>query len=115
MRSGWAMIVFGIGFLLSPLTWWNDLFINVPISWALASLFGTVLFKRAFLVIYWVTNILGLLMMHYSGTSAMNKRAGPLMRHGLFQPLLIASIYSLLLWLAMYYGIIKPIDINLPA
>ncbi len=112
IRRGWAMIVFGVGFILSPLTWWNDLFVNVPIAWGVASLFGMTLFKPAFLVVYWATNILGLLMMHYSATSVIHKRAEPFTGHSLVQALLFGTMYSLLFWLAMSLGIIKPVDLK---
>lgn len=54
-----------IGFILSPLSWWNDLVVNFPISYLFAFPFGLInkkLFLPAFVAGYWFTNILGLLM-----------------------------------------------------
>lgn len=65
LRGG-ALI--GIGYMLSPLSWWNDLFFNLPIalvfgygvSWIEASWFvpGTI-------VGYWLSNVLGMVMMQF--------------------------------------------------
>jgi hypothetical protein len=59
-----------IGFILSPLSWWNDLVVNFPLSYVLAFPFGLIresLFIPAFIGAYWLTNILGLLMMQKGG------------------------------------------------
>jgi hypothetical protein len=56
-----------VGFLLSPLSWWNDLILNIPLAYLFGSLFGLLsekLMLPMFVVGYWITNILGLLMMH---------------------------------------------------
>jgi hypothetical protein len=37
MRGG---ILVTIGFLFSPLSWWNDLFVNVPLAAAFAWIFA---------------------------------------------------------------------------
>jgi hypothetical protein len=56
------------GYILSPLSWWNDLFINIPIAWVFAFPFGFIhqkLFVPMLILGYWVTNIAGFMMMHY--------------------------------------------------
>lgn len=65
LRGGAMM---GIGYMLSPLSWWNDLFFNLPI----ALLFGYVLgwlnsdwFLPGTIVGYWLSNILGIIMMQF--------------------------------------------------
>lgn len=65
-------IVGAIGFILSPLSWWNDLYVNLPIAYVLASpvaLFSERLFPVAFVAFYWATNILGLLLLHKGAAS----------------------------------------------
>jgi len=56
----------GIGYMLSPLSWWNDLFFNLPI----ALLFGYLVswinpdwFLPFTIVGYWLSNVLGIVMM----------------------------------------------------
>ena len=59
--------IFFVGWLLSPLTWWNDAFINIPLSYLLASaLYGYwsgLSFGWLMLGSYWFTNAVGLAMM----------------------------------------------------
>ena len=63
--SGAALVV--VGFILSPLSWWNDLVVNIPIAYAFSYPFSLVskgLFLPSFIVGYWITNILGFVLMH---------------------------------------------------
>ncbi|MEM8639065.1 MAG: hypothetical protein AAGG51_09650 [Cyanobacteria bacterium P01_G01_bin.54] len=65
LRGG---LLVSIGYMLSPLSWWNDLFFNLPIalvfgygiSWLHPSWFvpGTILG-------YWLSNVLGMIMMQF--------------------------------------------------
>jgi hypothetical protein len=65
-RVGHGVIAI-IGFVLSPLSWWNDLVVNVPLAYAFSlpfSLLNDRLFLPAFILGYWLTNVLGLIMLH---------------------------------------------------
>jgi hypothetical protein len=57
-----------IGFILSPLSWWNDAVVNFPLAFGFAWIVGKVLrhFINLFVAGYFLTNLLGFLMMHYS-------------------------------------------------
>jgi hypothetical protein len=62
-----------VGFMLSPLSWWNDAFVNLPIAYVLAlpfSLIGEGWFLPALVAGYWLTNVAGLLLLHWSLTGA---------------------------------------------
>ena len=64
--------MFFIGWILSPFTWWNDAFINIPISYLAANfLFSIVPIPFMWLVVasYWITNLIGLVFMYLSGKS----------------------------------------------
>ncbi|WP_432812112.1 hypothetical protein [Pantanalinema sp. GBBB05] len=55
-----------IGFLLSPLSWWNDLIFNLPVAYGFGYLCSWV--ARDWLIPgtivgYWISNILGILLM----------------------------------------------------
>jgi len=68
--------LFIIGYLLSPLSFWNDLFFNIPIAYGAGFLFGLIspkLFLPGMIVVYWLTNLAGLLMMHYGALQALDK------------------------------------------
>lgn len=59
-----------VGYVLSPASWWNDAFVNIPIAYivaSLASILSERLFKPAFIGAYLATNIIGILMMYYGG------------------------------------------------
>ncbi len=63
--KGWALAA--IGFILSPLSWWNDLLVNIPLAYLFAWPFGALnerLFLPALVFGYWLTNIIGMLLMH---------------------------------------------------
>lgn len=65
-------LIFCVGWVLSPFTWWNDVFVNIPLSYLLANfLFYLTHLKFKWLVIvsYWFTNVLGLVFMYFGGKS----------------------------------------------
>ena len=56
-----------VGFMLSPLSWWNDLIVNVPLALVFAwlvSFFYPPAFKSCVIIGYWLTNVLGFILMH---------------------------------------------------
>ncbi len=60
-------ILWVIGYLLSPLSWWNDLFVNFPIAYVFAFLFWLInrsFFLPTMVLGYWLSNILGFVLMH---------------------------------------------------
>ncbi len=95
-------IVFFIGWLLSPLTWWNDVFVNIPLSYLLASLLCVFLKHPPFvwLVVgcYWLTNGLGLAMM-YAGGKEMVKSSTKQSKQAIILICVFVIIYSA----AMFY------------
>ena len=102
--------IFFIGWILSPLTFWNDAFVNIPVSYLCASL--TVKFIKAdflFLVLlfYWISNLFGILLMVYSGKSIIQDKSGRL--HALTTLLLTVLIYSIIIVILGKVGVLKPI------
>ncbi|MDF1496486.1 MAG: hypothetical protein P1P90_00310 [Patescibacteria group bacterium] len=96
-------VSFFIGFILSPLSWWNDIFVNVPLAWAMTwpilKLLSFIIpisknfFLAVFIFNYWITNIVGMAMMHHSGKKLINKDA----KFEIAQDLLIGIIYSIII------------------
>ena len=112
--------LFFFGWLLSPLTFWNDAFINIPLAYLCASLvFGLAHFgartpvKPGFLflilVFYWLTNILGLVIMFLSGTQMA--RGEGFTRQVLLKTVLTILVYSIILVLLNNLGVLKPVSI----
>ena len=61
----------GIGYMLSPLSWWNDLFFNLPIAYAFGYLISRInpdWFLPCTILGYWISNILGIMMMQIGAT-----------------------------------------------
>lgn len=61
-----ALVLLGLGWLLSPLCWWNDLVINLPLAYALARLvqhWWPDGFAAGLVVGYWLSNVVGILLM----------------------------------------------------
>ncbi len=110
MKNFINRLVFFIGWLLSPLTFWNDTFVNIPISYICASLFARLFhsnFLLTMLIIYWTTNILGLLMMYLSGRSVFKDGKSIIREVVIF--LVTIVTYSLILIVLNSLGVLKPI------
>jgi hypothetical protein len=63
LRGGFLLV---LGFMLSPLSFWNDLFFNLPIAYGfgyLCSLLSPDLLLPCSIVGYWISNIAGILLM----------------------------------------------------
>lgn len=102
-------VIFFIGWLLSPLTFWNDPFLNIPLSYLSAAVF--IRFFRAdfpltVLVFYWLSNAAGLVMMFISGRKIVEGKKD-ILRESLVFVAAIA-LYSALLYLLAKLGILKP-------
>ncbi len=65
LRGGFFLV---IGYLLSPLCWWNDLFFNLPIAYCfgyVCSWFSPNLLLPFSIVGYWLSNVAGILLMQF--------------------------------------------------
>ncbi len=62
--------LFIAGYILSPLSFWNDAFVNIPIAYLVAvaasAVAGPGVFPAAFFAGYLASNVAGLLMMHFA-------------------------------------------------
>jgi hypothetical protein len=105
-------IIAFIGYLLSPLSWWNDAFVNLPLAWLFASLVSLAshrLFAPAMILGYWLTNIAGLLLMA-QGTAGMAAGVSPQsFKRRLALSLIAATGYTLLIVLLFFLGVLKPL------
>lgn len=102
--------IFFIGWLLSPLTFWNDAFVNIPISYLCASIAVRCIkvdFLFLVLVFYWLSNGFGVLMMYLSGKSIMQDKGNR--SRALATLLVTIVIYSIIIIILNRAGILKPI------
>jgi hypothetical protein len=111
LRRAAGAFIFLVGYLLSPLTWWNDLLVNLPLAWALASVVSWLsprLFAPALVVAYWLTNLLGLLLMGLGGLHAAGSR--PTARARVYA--LVGSLaYTLAMVGLVWLGLLKPLPV----
>ena len=112
-KMGGSVLGF-IGFMLSPLSWWNDLFVNVPLAvgaaW-LVSLFYPPAFQVAVVVAYWTTNVLGLVLMHKGAQQVLAKDAiRPNRRRELLLDVGVSLAYTLLIVVLLQLKILQPVS-----
>jgi hypothetical protein len=66
-----------VGFILSPFTWWNDAFVNIPLSLAAGAAASRLLevpLDVAVAGAYLASNALGILLMYVGGAGALGGR-----------------------------------------
>ncbi|MBI5384632.1 MAG: hypothetical protein HZA90_08065 [Verrucomicrobia bacterium] len=113
-RKAWGGTLGFIGFMLSPLSWWNDLFVNVPLAVGAGWLVGLVYppaFQPAVVLAYWLTNVLGFVLLHKGAQQLLAaKDRKPYSRRALFHDLAVSLAYTLLLVALIKLGLIRPLD-----
>lgn len=105
-----------IGYMLSPLSWWNDAYVNIPIAYACAWL-TSYLYPRIFLPVfagtYLMTNILGFVLLQKGITRTLSKENHEKIRYtrrNLAKDIAISLGYTALMVLLVKSGIIKPVE-----
>jgi len=72
VKNALKRATFFLGWLLSPLSSWNDAIVNIPLAYVLSIVVIKTFhsdFVITLLAAYWFTNILGIVMMVASGQS----------------------------------------------
>jgi len=115
-RKGIGGLLATIGFLLSPLSWWNDLVVNVPLALAFAwgvSLFAPRTFTASFIVGYWLTNILGFVLMHQGAAMTFSDKPKVYGRKQIAWDLAIALFYTALIVCLVKLNVVGPLPASL--
>jgi hypothetical protein len=109
-----------IGFMLSPLSWWNDAVVNFPLALLFAWLVGLVYkpaavaqspsFDAAVILGYWLTNIAGFVLMHKGAQQVLSKEPKKYSRRDLLKDVTISLLYTALIVILLKTGILKPIS-----
>ncbi len=108
-----AGVLIFVGYILSPLSWWNDLVVNFPIAYLLASIFWKIYpfnFSLYMLLAYWLTNVAGLVMMHKGAMTIVGVGKYEYTKKNLFNTLLISLVYSALMFAAVKFGLLSPVN-----
>lgn len=102
-----------VGFMLSPLSWWNDLFVNVPLALAFAwvvSICYRPAFSFSVVVGYWLTNVLGFVLMHKGGQKMLSESNRRYSRRDLARDVGVSLLYTGLIVTLIKFGVLKPIQ-----
>ena len=112
-RKSYGGVLGFIGFMLSPLSWWNDLFVNVPLALAFAwvvSLIYRPAFEMAWVAGYWLTNMLGFLLLHKGVKMIASEETPPkYSRHDLLKDIVVSLLYTLLIVILIKFKLIQPL------
>jgi len=102
-----------VGYVLSPLSWWNDAFVNIPLALAFAWVVALI-YKPAFevgwVIGYWITNVLGMVMMHKGAQKMIRKEDRTYSWRDGVRDVGISILYTGLIVLLIKLGITKPIE-----
>lgn len=112
-----AGVLTTVGFLLSPLSWWNDAFVNLPLAlafaWAAAALVPVAwhdqVFEFALVIGYWLTNVLGFVLMHRGIALLISPEERRSARRELARDILISLGYTAVIVLLVKVGLLKPL------
>ena len=109
----------GIGYMLSPLSWWNDVFFNLPIALLFAYLISWIKpdwFFQFTVIGYWLSNVLGIAMMQMGAMDMFFDEEKRNLKRDLFLGLGGSTIYTIVVAGLVYFHILEVPDflINLP-
>jgi hypothetical protein len=105
-----GFLLVGVGYMLSPLSWWNDLFFNLPIAYLFGYLVSWInpdLFLPFTIVGYWVSNILGILMMQMGATDIFFKDKPKNLQKDVLIGLGSSTVYTILILGLLYFHILE--------
>ena len=96
-RRLWGGTLVVVGYLLSPLCWWNDLVINLPLALGFGYLASrpwpdTLVPMTG--VGYWLTNVVGFVLMQQGAVTALQKDGQGSKRQSLRNGLITSTVYT---------------------
>lgn len=110
-----GLILVGLGFLLSPLSWWNDLFFNLPLAYFfgyICSQFSANLFLPCAIAGYWLSNVLGIMLMQIGVLDVVQEQSQERnFRKELLMGLASSTIYTVIILLLLQFNILNTPDL----
>lgn len=107
IRGGFFLV---LGYLLSPLCWWNDLLFNLPIAYFfgyICSFLSPKLFLPCSIIGYWLSNIIGILLMQFGSVDVFQKEPKERnLRKELFTGLVSSTVYTLVILVLIHLKIL---------
>lgn len=99
-----------VGYLLSPLSFWNDAIINIPIAYALGALVGLVVpqfFLPSVVLFYWITNVIGFILLHKGTHLAVTGGPSVFSKKELLTNIALSFVYTLVIVGLIQFGLLK--------
>lgn len=105
-----VLVLLGLGWLLSPLCWWNDLVINLPLAYGVGLLVKQVRpewFVGGLIAGYWLSNVAGIVLMQTSALEVFQDPNQPSnLKRELLWGLVTSTVYTLLVFALVELGVI---------
>ncbi|QZZ19577.1 hypothetical protein J5X98_19850 [Leptothermofonsia sichuanensis E412] len=102
-------VLMGVGYMLSPFSWWNDLFFNLPIAYLFAYLFSWI-YPGSFMVFtiigYWLSNILGIVMMQFGAVDVFFESRSQNRKRDLLIGFAGSTVYTAIVMILMYFHVL---------
>lgn len=110
-----SLVLVGLGWLLSPLCWWNDLLFNLPLALGFAKLvemWYPDAFLPALVVGYWLSNVVGIVLMQSGAMGLLSGERTPDRGRELLVGLLTSSLYTVAVFGLVRMGWLRvPLDL----
>lgn len=107
LRGGFFLV---LGYLLSPLCWWNDLLFNLPIAYGfgyMCSLFYPKLLIPCSIIGYWLSNVVGIILMQLGSVDVFqNEPKERNLKKELFTGLVSSTVFTLVIILLIQFKIL---------
>ncbi|HEY9623015.1 MAG TPA: hypothetical protein V6C78_21855 [Crinalium sp.] len=117
LKRLWGGFLLVLGYLLSPLSWWNDLFFNLPVAYAfgyVVSIFAPHLFFPAAIAGYWFSNVAGILLMQLGiGDVLQNEPKERNLKKELLTGVVSSTVYTLIIVVLIHFNILQAPDLPL--
>ncbi|MEL6939169.1 MAG: hypothetical protein AAFO84_08250 [Cyanobacteria bacterium J06598_1] len=110
LRSGGLI---SLGYMLSPLSWWNDVFFNLPIALVFGygvSWLNPHWFIPGTLVGYWLSNVLGMVMMQFGAMDIVLSEEKQNVTRDAWIGFGSATLYTVVVAVLIYYHILDVPD-----
>jgi hypothetical protein len=108
LRGGFLMV---LGYLLSPLCWWNDLVFNLPVAYGfgyLCSLISSSFLVPGAIAGYWLSNVVGILLMQAGLLDVVQKEAQERsVKKELLTGIVSSTVYTAVIVLLLQFKILE--------
>jgi len=106
-----VLVLLGLGWLLSPMCWWNDLVFNLPLAYGVGWLVKQIQpdwFAGGMVAGYWLSNVVGIVLMQTSALEVFQDPDQPQkkLRNEILLGVLTSSAYTLLVYGLVRWGVI---------